>query len=475
VGESAAVQAPLLPDRQPVWSRWWPHLRPDRGAGAYAAALGLAAVALALRAGLDAVAPGIAYYIVLLPAIVLAGVFCGTGPAVLAAALSWMGVAALFLGPALLRWPPFNAQQLDAVLWLPATATVLWATHSLRRSMAAAANAQALLSEVFRQLPGAAAILQAPDGALLQRSDQSSQILGHPQQPVTRTADLAAYHGEHADGRRYTPGEYPIARALHSGEVVAAEPLRYRHPDGRLVDLEIYAGPVRDRSGRIVAAVGTAFDVTARRQREAALHQALASRELLLREADHRIKNSLQLVVSLLRLQRNRLKDEDAVEALSGAIARVDAVADAHLALQQSSDLRTVELQAMLDGLCRRLSALNPAVQVRVAAGEPLLLEADKAIPLGLILSEVLTNALRHAFAPGEAGGVTVAAARCTEGVLRVSVADGGAGLPAGPVRRGLGSTIVRSLAAQIGGEVRIEGAPGRGTTVVVSLRLSAV
>jgi PAS domain S-box-containing protein len=568
----------------------------------YLLAVGLALLAVAGHAILDMFVPGSAYFILLFPALVIAGVFCGTGPAALAAVTGGILTFIEAFGTALLAWPP-NGSQINALMFCPAAAIVLWATAILRRTASQAADAEARLVEVFRQVPGAGAILEAPNGRLLLRSANSDAVLGQPEGKIDQSDDLTVYGGLHPNGRPYGAADYPIVRALQTGEVVVGEPLIYRRPDGRLADLEVYAGPVRDPGGTIVASVGMAFDVservaaerrlqeseararaaaerlaaaidagalgtwevdlrtdriridaifarmlglppepmdvprvefrrfvhpddrrrsagvldcaiesggsysdelhmctdqgeerwfatrgailsdmqrvigvisdlTERRQREDALREAVDARDLLMREADHRIKNSLQLVVSLLSLQTNRVADPDAKAALRAAIARVEAIADAHLALQQSPDLRIIEIDRMLLDLCERVGALNPAVHISCAAQVGRAMDADQAIPLGLLASEVLTNALRHAYPPGMPGAVTLTAA-VQDGALSLVIADGGAGMPVGiPRRRGLGSTLIASLSRQIGATVDTDSRPGAGTTVRLAMPL---
>jgi PAS domain S-box-containing protein len=567
-------------------------------------ATAFAGLAVLARLALEKIAPGIAYFVVLLPAVVLAGAFCGTRPAAVAAAAGYVAVVALFQQRAIVASPTFNAAQVDALVFLPACAAVLWATSRLRRYARDAVAAEARLAEVFRQIPGAAAILEAPSGRLLLRSSRSDAVLDHGERPLPSSEGLAEYGGLHPDGRAYRADEYPIVRALKTGEVVGGERLPYRRRDGRVADLEVFAGPVRDPGGEIVAAVGMAFDVSARaeaerrlaqsearqrataerlstaieagalglweldlsarrlefdarvaemlglpaeagamvasgmaafadadeqlrarrafadalaagaayadeirirtsrgeprwlaargtrladapkvlgvvrdvterRQREDALREALDARQKLMGEADHRIKNSLQLVVSLLRLQLGRTADGEARDAIAAAMTRVTAVADAHKALQHSPDLRSVEIDQILDELCGGIGLLNPDVEVRCEARAGLWLDAEVAIPMGLIASELLTNALRHAFRPGAPGTVTLACA-AEDGVVRLTVADDGAGLPAGPYRAGLGTTVVRALTRQIGASLATESRPGGGTTARLELAVPA-
>jgi two-component sensor histidine kinase len=207
-----------------------------------------------------------------------------------------------------------------------------------------------------------------------------------------------------------------------------------------------------------------------RARREAELRSALDRHALLLREADHRVKNSLQLVASLLSLQRARLSDQGAIDALDDAIARVQSVAETHRALNQSRDLRTVALGDVLGGLCGQLSQLAGDVTLTCQAPADLELDAERALPLGLIVSELLTNAIRHAYPAGERGVVAVTAAVEQEFVI-IRCADEGVGmLPPPPANRGLGANIVMALARQIGAALDIVATPGVGT--VATLRL---
>jgi two-component sensor histidine kinase len=208
-------------------------------------------------------------------------------------------------------------------------------------------------------------------------------------------------------------------------------------------------------------------------RKEQALHDALASRELLLREADHRIKNSLQMVASLLQLQRSRLAEGDASSALDDAISRVRAIAEAHRALQQSQDMRLIALDRMIADLCEFAARLNPAVSVQCQVTGPISFDTERAIPLGLILSELLTNALRHAYPEGTTGTVE-AHVSTGEGILEVSIVDFGSGsTPDIEEPPSLGANIVRALARQIGAELELKAQPGLGTRA--SLRLPLV
>ena len=224
-----------------------------------------------------------------------------------------------------------------------------------------------------------------------------------------------------------------------------------------------------DDSAFLQAAANLLGIAIERRRRQTELQAALERYDVLMREADHRIKNSLQLTASLLTLQRSRLADAEAGAALDDAINRVQAVAATHRALHESADLHTVAFGRMLDELCRHVSRLSSGIAIDAQVDPDMPLDTERAIPLGLIVSEVLTNAVRHAYKPGQEGHVELRAA-LRDPWIEIVVLDGGSGFAPADDRPSLGTTIVRVLARQIGAELHVESAPQRGTTVTVRL-----
>jgi two-component sensor histidine kinase len=265
-----------------------------------------------------------------------------------------------------------------------------------------------------------------------------------------RTPDLLRAHG--------------IARAVNVVIQGDGRPFGVLEVDSR------HAGSFSEDDIAFLQAAASLIGVAIERgRREAELEAALEARGVLMREADHRIKNSLQLTASLLTLQRSRLSDAHAGPALDDAIGRVQAVAATHRALHESADLRTVAFGRMLSDLCQHASRLSSAVAVRVHA-EEVELDAERAIPLGLIVSELLTNALRHAYPNGGEGEVDLSL-RLSDAELEIEVVDRGIGQGADAAGQpNLGTTIVRALARQIGAVLSTSAAPAQGTTVRVRL-----
>jgi PAS domain S-box-containing protein len=215
--------------------------------------------------------------------------------------------------------------------------------------------------------------------------------------------------------------------------------------------------------------VGVIQDITDQREREEDLRAFAANREILIREADHRIKNSLQLVTSLLRMQLRGLEDTPVAEALKGAIARVQAIAASHLALQSSQDFQTVDFALVLKELCSHFTAFHPDADIDCHIDGPLMMDADRAIPLGLVANELMTNALRHAFPEGRSGTVTLNALRDHDDVV-VRVGDNGVGTSRPSRNGGLGSKIIGSLITQIGAQIETHKTPDVGTAVTIRL-----
>jgi PAS domain S-box-containing protein len=139
----------------------------------------------------------------------------------------------------------------------------------LQRAQAALRDSGDRLQAVLLQIPASIFIIEAPDARMTFKSQLLDEVLGHPDVDLEKAKATMRGWAEHADGSAYDLSEYPSRRALFNGETVRAEPMRFRRGDGRLIDLEMHAGPVRNDAGEIVAAVAVALDVTERRLAEA--------------------------------------------------------------------------------------------------------------------------------------------------------------------------------------------------------------
>ncbi|MEV1008134.1 PAS domain-containing sensor histidine kinase [Streptomyces sp. NPDC049881] len=242
--------------------------------------------------------------------------------------------------------------------------------------------------------------------------------------------------------------------------------------------VQLRAIPLKPKGERIGSLI-LLRDVTELRRRE----RELMTKDATIREIHHRVKNNLQTVAALLRLQARRIGatgDDSARAALEEAVRRVGSIAIVHETLSQNLDER-VEFDEIADRVIAMVAELSPDGRVSGRrTGRFGILDAETATPLSMALTEVLQNALEHGFGPGERGaievGATRSAARRDAGRLLVTVQDDGRGLPPGfdPHSDGnLGLQIVRTLVeGELGGRFDMLPVPGGGTRVVLDLPL---
>ena len=208
--------------------------------------------------------------------------------------------------------------------------------------------------------------------------------------------------------------------------------------------------------------------VTRERDRE------IAERDLFLEEFEHRVRNNFTLVASLLDMQRRRVNGETA-EALGAALSRVESIARAHRHLYRGASAPgTVDMAGSLQELCTALSEalfLRGAITLDCEA-DPVALPRDRAVSIGLVINELVTNAAKHAFAGRDTGAIQVRF-RGSDTGWQLTVADNGGGLPPKPRARngegGLGQRLIDGFARQAHGTVKTESGP-EGTKVTVEL-----
>ena len=197
--------------------------------------------------------------------------------------------------------------------------------------------------------------------------------------------------------------------------------------------------------------------------REQQLRESLAQKEILVREIHHRVKNNLQLVMSLLNLHARRIRDPRAEAAFADARSRINALATLHRRLYESENLQHVEVRWFLDDLCVELrrSGLpsNRDIELAVQAPDEVI-GPEVAVPLGLLVTEAITNAYKHAFQGRSEGRIDVLVARESPTHLLVTVRDNGTGFdPSAPTENtgGLGRPLIDAFVRQLHGELTIK------------------
>lgn len=225
---------------------------------------------------------------------------------------------------------------------------------------------------------------------------------------------------------------------------------------------------VRDAEGRPSYMTGACLDVTARKRIEEERNVANDKYRLLLREVHHRVTNHLQMITAMLRLQTAQLADGSARNDLATAIQRIHTLAELHGRLYRDEGFDGIDMAAYLGDVCDGLrgAVLPQRIDLQCIA-TPVKLTIDQAVPLGLIVSELVTNAAKYAF-PGDRSGKVAVRLEADGERAALSVADDGIGLPsaaAGP-GSGLGLGMVKGLAQQIRGDLAIESGAGTVFTV---------
>jgi len=211
-----------------------------------------------------------------------------------------------------------------------------------------------------------------------------------------------------------------------------------------------------------------------RQHADAKLQQALDHEALLTREMSHRVKNSLTSVVGLLRVQARGSESKDVRHALENAALRVESIAEVHDHLWRGSRVGFVDLSEFVGHLCKNLQSAAPEHTLQFYS-DPLVISADKAIPLGLLVNELVTNAVKYAYVDGP--GLIKVDARKINGQLLVEISDEGSGLPEGfdinQPRKSLGFRVINGLVRQLMGELKVSKNIPKGALFTINLPLS--
>ncbi len=246
--------------------------------------------------------------------------------------------------------------------------------------------------------------------------------------------------------------------------------------DGSQFVAEVTMTALRDETGSLRGFSIIQRDLTDQKQKEAVISEALAEKETLLKEVYHRVKNNLQIITSLLKLQARALGPGPAFDALSESVGRVRAMAMVHEKLYQSGTLSSIQIREYIVDLCRDLALSTGAKERGVTITcdiAPIQMRLETAVPLGLLLNELVLNCLKHAF-PNERSGVVRISLVVENGMHAVvRIADNGVGVDTDfdmQSTKSLGLKLATTLTAQLDGE--IEHLIDNGVVVVIRFPL---
>lgn len=257
-----------------------------------------------------------------------------------------------------------------------------------------------------------------------------------------------------------------VREAISAGHAIDVDLLNYRK-DGTTFWNALYLSPVRDKDGVIRFFFASQLDVSERveaqniindqkilverevERRTADLRAALDAQTILLHEVDHRVKNNLTMIGSLLRLQVRTIDDPSIASKLDSMLERVDALAVVHRQLYQSSDLTRFDIGSFAESLASDVVGSSGRNDITLdVQAQPLFVDAAHASPLGLILNEILTNAVKHGFADGRSGNLSLLV-EGSDDFGTIKICDDGPGIPSVARSKSIGTSLITRLARQ--------------------------
>lgn len=336
----------------------------------------------------------------------------------------------------------------------------------------ALANSEKQLRRVLDSLFAFVGVM-SPDGTLLEANRAPLKAAGIDAQDVLGRPFWETYWWSYSPEIQDWMRQACVRAA--QGQVVRKD-VTARMVDDTRMTLDFMLVPMRDDNDRITHLIPSAIDISDRLAAQQRTESALRERTVLLQEVHHRVKNNLQIIASLLNLQARNVAPE-ASQALQASQNRVVAMALTHQLLYERNDFSTLELGPYLRRLMASLRDAHGEIRHRVdlrvdAPDSGLSIDLNQAVPVALVVNELLINALKHGFGVDGQGEVAVRA-EWSDQRIAVTVADTGKGLPAGFDFRtfsSLGLRLVTLLTEQLGAEMRwpMAGQPGSVFTLLL-------
>ncbi len=326
-------------------------------------------------------------------------------------------------------------------------------------------QSEAKFSSAFHASLDAVNINRLEDGMYLDVNEGFSRLTGFERDEVIGRTSLEL-------NLWVRPGEreYLVREVRRQGFVTNLE-AEFRKKDGSLLTGQMSARLVEVEN--VACIVNIVRDITERKRAEERLSASLAEKIVLLKEVHHRVKNNLQIISSLLELQSDYMEDEESLRFVRESQNRINSMALVHEKLYQSQNFTSVNLGDYIESLTRFLCSTflkdTGLISLALDVGD-VTLGIDEAIPCGLIINELVSNSLKHAFPDGGSGEIAVSCHESHDGRIVLTVADSGIGLSPGLDIHStgtLGLQLVSMLVKQLRGEVEVSG--GEGTIFTIT------
>jgi PAS domain S-box-containing protein len=255
-----------------------------------------------------------------------------------------------------------------------------------------------------------------------------------------------------------------IASGKRDPEIMELEAV---HKDGYTVPVEIHANFILDERGNPLEILGVARDITERKRIEKQIKTSLKEKEILLREIHHRVKNNLAVISSLLSMQANIIQEGDVHKALQESQSRIRAMALIHETLYQSESLALVDLEKyvkeLIGNVVNTFEGISGRIDFEIQVRD-VKLEVNQAVPCGLIINELATNAIKHAFSDKQNGMVRIFARYSEDNEIELKVSDNGVGFTEEldwKKSKSLGMRLITLLVDQLHGTLNIKNHDG--------------
>ncbi len=322
------------------------------------------------------------------------------------------------------------------------TAEIAEANLQLKREIAERRQVETALrhsEQEFRDLVDnldTGVVVHAPDTRIVVSNRRAQELLGLSEDQMQgKQAVDPAWHFATEDGSTMRLEEYPVSQVIATRMPLRNYVVGIRNPNAEsMVWVMVNAFPKFNPEDKLEQVVVTFWDITFQKAAEEKIRQSLTEKEVLLREIHHRVKNNMQMIQSLLNLQAAKL-GPDFKSSLTDSHSRIKSMALVHETLYRSEDIANLDLDSYFRQLVKHLFKIYLAKGKSIETVfriEPVRMDMDASISCGLILNELVTNAIKYAFKNGATNGALEVGLRRIDGrEVELSVGDNGGGLPA--------------------------------------------
>ena len=335
--------------------------------------------------------------------------------------------------------------------------------HALQDSLAETKLGVERFRKILEATPDAIIMIDL-NGKIIFINVQTVKLFGYEEQElIGQKVEILIpepYRSKHPEHRRNFFAE-PRSRPMGSGMDLFGQ-----RKNLEIFPIEISISPFETKDGMV--GLASIRDVSDRKLAMIELQKSLKEKEALLREVYHRVKNNLQVVTSLLKLQAEATQEPSAQHVLLESSARIKSMALIHEMLYQSENLANIVMETYINKLLKYLFVIYAVDQNKINLTtniDDILLNIDTAIPCGLIMSEIVSNALKHAFPENKSGEIKLSLKKQENNIVLV-ISDDGIGIPENidiKNTSSLGMRLIHNLAKQLGGDIVLEN--GKGTT----------